>query len=754
MTYDEFLASKKRAWTGEPLAESGPLPAGLYDWQALIVRWAMKKGRAAIWAGTGLGKTAMQLAWADQVRRGGGRVLILAPLAVNAQTAREGAKFGVPVHPCRVQSDVPDGPSIAIVNYEMLEHFEPSSFDAVVLDESGILKSYSGSTKQALVKAFAGTRYRLCCTATPAPNDYLELGNHSEFLGIMPSGEMIMRWFTNDPMEAGRYTLKAHGSRDFWRWVSSWAVSLEKPSDIGFEDGAFLLPPLDVRHVSVGHVETPAGEGRLFAEPSLSATQMHATLRASASARAEAAARVVLAEPNETWLIWVNTDYDAEALRAVLPDVTEVRGSDSPESKASALLAFADGQVPRLMTKPTIAGFGMNFQACARVIFVGLSFSFEQWYQAIRRVWRYGQTRPVEVTAFLSDNEITVLQTLRDKQSRHVELMRAMIASSREAVMEELTGVRDSVRRPSVLKDGGNGWTLFHGDCVETIAAWPEASVDLTVTSPPFSNLYIYSDADQDMGNAADHDEFFRHFAFLAKELHRVTVDGRICAIHCKDLPRFQNRDGAAGLFDFAGETIRMFEACGWQYHSRVTIWKDPVIEMQRTNNHGLLYKQLRKDSCASRQGMADYLLAFRKWNGITKLADFPKPVTHNRADFPLDQWQRWASPVWDDIQQTRVLQYRHAKDDEDERHICPLQLDVIERCIALWSNPGDVVCDPFTGIGSTGDVALRSGRKFIGVELKPSYATVAARNMRVAEHAGSQGGLFVDTEDSCASES
>lgn len=298
------------------------------------------------------------------------------------------------------------------------------------------------------------------------------------------------------------------------------------------------------------------------------------------------------------------------------------------------------------------------------------------------------------------------------------------------------------VRGENIAEYTGEGWTLYHGDCVRVFSQLPDGAVGLSVFSPPFSNLYIYSDYLEDMGNCANHDEFFNQFDFLIEQLYRVTKVGRICAVHCKDLPLYKGRDGAAGLFDFAGETIRRFIAKGWTFHSRVTVWKDPVIEMQRTKNHGLLYKELRKNSCASRMGMADYVIAFRKW-GQQEGAEWPDPVEHTKEDFPLDQWQNWASPVWMNVRQTNVLQYRDAKDDEDERHICPLQLDVIERCIALWSNPGDVVASPFAGIGSEGYQALKMGRKFIGAELKDSYVEVNRRNLEYAISEKQQIALF-----------
>jgi DNA modification methylase len=277
----------------------------------------------------------------------------------------------------------------------------------------------------------------------------------------------------------------------------------------------------------------------------------------------------------------------------------------------------------------------------------------------------------------------------------------------------------------------GENFALYLGDSCRVTPGIPDNSVHLTVSSPPFSTLYIYSDADSDMGNSADDAEFFEHFRYLVPELYRITVPGRLAVMHCKDLPLYRGRDGSAGLSDFPGRLIRAFEAGGWTYHSRVTIWKCPVTEMQRTKNHGLLYKNLRADSCGSRQGMADYVLAFRKW---TEDGEFPEPVRHTKEEFPLEQWQEWASPVWMTVDQMDVLPYKAARGDEDQRHICPLQLDVIKRCVALWSNPGDIVFDPFAGIGSTLYQALKMGRRGVGSELKRSYWDAAVANLTQVE--------------------
>lgn len=273
----------------------------------------------------------------------------------------------------------------------------------------------------------------------------------------------------------------------------------------------------------------------------------------------------------------------------------------------------------------------------------------------------------------------------------------------------------------------GESWVMYNGDCAEVLRGLPGQSVDFTVYSPPFSNLYIYSDSDRDMGNCADDAEFMEHYRFVVRELLRVTRPGRLSSVHCKDLVDYKGRDGRAGLRDFPGDIIRLHEEEGWKYHSRVTIWKDPVIEMQRTKAHGLLYKQLRADSSFSRQGMAEYVLTFRKW---ADEGDEVFPVTHTAASFPLRQWQEYASPVWMTIDQTNVLNVQVAREDADEKHICPLQLDVIERCVGLWSNPGDVVLSPFAGIGSEGVMSVKLGRRFVGIELKPAYFERACRNL------------------------
>jgi DNA modification methylase len=445
-----------------------------------------------------------------------------------------------------------------------------------------------------------------------------------------------------------------------------------------------------------------------------------------------ARSKEIIGDSDESWIIWCDTNQEADLLIEHFPDAVEVRGSDSIAVKERGLNAFSDGTTRKIITKTEIAGFGLNWQHCHNMAFVGVSYSFEKLYQALRRSWRYGQTHQVNAFLIYAESEGDIMTILKEKQVKHHEMRSEMNAAMAEngwnvSVPRKLTTEIDTDYAES------ERWKLYLGDCVQELEKIDDGSIHLSVYSPPFSNLYIYSDSIADLGNSADHEEFFEHYEFVIDALHRKTMPGRLSAVHCKDLPLYHNRDGAAGLWDFPGAIIKAHEKHGWTYHSRVTIWKDPVFEMQRTKNHGLLYKNLRLRGEVVRQGMADYLLVFRKWEGIDG-TESAIPVKHEREDFPLERWQKWASPVWMDIDQTNVLNYRLAREEHDERHICPLQLDVIERSIVLWTNPGELICDPFSGIGSTGFQALQLWRRYVGIELKRKYWEISQRYLLEAE--------------------
>jgi hypothetical protein len=436
--YEQFISSKTLRVPPSGF-EPTALSADLFPFQAQVVRWAVRQGRAALFLDTGMGKTRCQLEWAHQVSVHTGKpVLILAPLAVAQQTVREAARCHVAGTAYARDEGGAIGP-IVVTNYERLDRFDASTFGGVVLDESSILKAYSGSTKRAIFDAFARTPYKLACTATPAPNDHLELGNHAEFLDVMSSHQMIARWFINDTSTFGTYRLKGHAVEDFWDWVSSWAVMGSLPSDLGdFSDSGYVLPDL-VTHEHVVDAEDGGGadveRGTLFRTVELNATSVHGERRRTADARAGQVAAIVAAEPHEPWLLWCETDYEADAVRAavadVLPGLVEVRGPDSPDKKELRLVGFADGSIPALLTKPKIAGFGLNLQHCARVVFVGATYSFESYYQAIRRVWRFGQQRPVHVHVVMASTERPVWAILERKRGDFETMKSSMFDAAR-----------------------------------------------------------------------------------------------------------------------------------------------------------------------------------------------------------------------------------------------------------------------------------------------------------------------------------
>lgn len=434
--YEAFLAAK-RVQIIPAGFEPEPISSPLFPFQRDVVAWAVRTGRAAIYADCGLGKTGMQLEWARQVaNHTGGPVIILAPLAVAQQTVREGAKFGIDVAYRQAGADVLPTDRIVVTNYERLAAFDTPVFSGVVLDEASILKAFMGATKRRIVDAFARTPYKLAASATPAPNDHLELGNQSEFLGVLSSHEMIARWFINDTSTFGTYRVKGHAVVDYWNWVASWARCFGRPSDLGTEysDAGYELPELELhKHVIDIDVVDGRGDGALFRLPEMSATAIHAERRRTSNARAARIAELVAAEPNEPWLIWCETDYEADALTARIKDAVEVRGSDSLEKKERALVGFTTGDVRVLVTKAKIAGFGLNFQHCARVAFVAATYSYEAFYQSIRRCHRFGQTRPVHVHVALAPTELAVWEVLTRKQDDHDAMKTQMFAAMRRA---------------------------------------------------------------------------------------------------------------------------------------------------------------------------------------------------------------------------------------------------------------------------------------------------------------------------------
>jgi DNA modification methylase len=722
MNYEQFLQSKIKR-----IKESGfevdNLNPMLFDFQEYIVKRALKAGRFAIFADCGLGKTLMQLEWANQVTKHTHKpVLILAPLAVSGQTIQEGLKFHINIErwfeDLNHKSAIPEG--IYITNYEQLEKIDVSFFSGIVLDESSILKNFTGVYKNLIIDKFKTTPYKLACTATPSPNDLNEIGNHSEFLNVLDAQDMRSKWFVRDE-GMNNYRLKGHAKKDFYAWISSWAVMITNPADLGFNGNDFILPSLNYLEFTIK--TEVRNNGKLFNDAHINATNFNSELRLTKIERMEQVAEIVN-NSNKNFIIWVKQNEEADYLKTLIPDAVEVRGSDSVEKKELHLLGFAENKFRVLITKTKIAQFGLNYQNCHNQIFASLDFSFEGLYQAIRRSYRFGQKHPVNIYLITTDTMENVIASIKKKEKQFLEMQQEMnknINSKQYGLMNEYD-----------FKEVKNDFMwLMKGDSCKEIKRLEENSVDLIIFSPPFSSLFTYSNYIHDMGNNENHDEFFKQYSFLLKDLYRILKPGRLMCCHTKDLGVYKNSKGYTGMYDFTGDHTKSVLDEGFKLHSKVTIWTDPVLEMQRTKTQRLLYKQVTSDSSYTGIGMAEYVTIFRKWDGNE---DEWNPITNlNKDNFPLDTWQKWASPVWMDILRTDVLNGSEGTAMGDEKHIAPLQLEVINRLVNLWSNKGETVFTPFLGIGSEAYVSIKNKRKAIGIELKDSYFDVAVKNCNKA---------------------
>jgi hypothetical protein len=435
--YEDFLATKAIRAQENGLTDVPPLADHLFDFQKTCVDFALRAGSAGNFLSTGLGKTACELEWAAHAAGAtNGKALILAPLSVGWQIAKEGERWGYASRVIRDQSEAREG--INICNYDRMDRLDPAAFGAVALDESSILKSFGGKTSQSLITAFANHRFRLSATATPAPNDHMELGQQSDFLGVMPSSEMLMRWFINDTSVASQeWRLKKHAVTDFWDWCASWSRMAEMPSDLGSDDAGFILPPMKIiRHRAE---PSPIKGADLFGMVDMSATSMHDVKRKTAANRSRSVADLVNSSPDEPWVIWCDTDYEADEIKAILPNAKEVRGSHTPEQKEAALRGFADGSNRVIVTKPSICGFGLNWQHCARTAFVGRTFSYEAWYQAVRRFWRFGQKREVEVHLVVAEGEEAIARVIDRKSNDHIVMKQSMKAAMFRAAGKSAT---------------------------------------------------------------------------------------------------------------------------------------------------------------------------------------------------------------------------------------------------------------------------------------------------------------------------
>jgi len=441
-------------------------------------------------------------------------------------------------------------------------------------------------------------------------------------------------------------------------------------------------------------------------------------------ARIEKCAELVNAS-KEQWLVWCGLNSEGNLLEKIITNSVQVAGKDSVEEKEKRLNGFIDGKYKVLITKKKIGAFGLNLQFCHNMIFVFTDHSYELTYQAMRREWRFGQEKEVNAYFISADIEGPIVQNLNRKEKQAQKMQEGMLKYMK--IYQDVfktENIKDEYKEKSIM---GKNWEMKLGDCVEKIKEIEDNSIHYSIFSPPFASLYTYSNSIRDMGNCKDVKQFQEHFKFIIPELYRVLKPGRLLSFHCANLQINKGKEGYIGLRDFRGILIQMFIKEGFIFHSEVCIWKDPVVAMQRTKSLTLLHKQIKKDSSRCAQGIPDYLITMRK------PGDNTEPVKHTNETFPVEVWQRYASPVWFDINQSYTLQFRSVREEKDEKHICPLQLQVIERALQLWTNPGETVLSPYAGIGSEGYVSLLQERKFIGIELKEVYFNQAVKNLEMA---------------------
>jgi len=635
----------------------------------------------------------------------------------------------------------------------MIDIFDFSKFRAVVLDESSILKAIGGKTKKKLTALCQNVQYKLSCTATPAPNDYIELGNQVEWLGICRASEMLAMFFINANKEltfsdgnkiyrkkgsnkgGTEWRVKHHAEQAFFQWLSSWAIALIKPSDLGYDDDGFILPPLNLypHFVTVDY----KSEEQLFFSH-IRGLKDAANIRKQTIINRLGKLQEIIKGSKEQWIIWTGLSKESQIVSSAIEGSVEVKGDHPAEYKAKMFEDFQDGKYNILVTKPKIGGFGMNFQNAHNMVFFGLNYSWESYYQCIRRQWRYMQERPVNVYIIISDVEMSIYKEIKRKDALAKRLRQELIKQVKDYEKGEIRLKKQSIPEYQENKIYGHNWTAYNGDCVDVLKKLNEKSVDLSVYSPPFADLYTYTDTQRDLGNSKNWDEFIAHYVFVIRQVLRVTKPGRLSCVHVSDIPAMAQKDGYIGVRDFPGAVIKAHKKEGWTFYGRCFIQKNPQAQAIRTHSKALLFVQMRKDSADSRPALVDQILLFKKpgENLIPVM-----PVKNNELD--NETWIEWANGIWTGISETNTLQYSKARGVDDEKHICPLQLETIERCIKLYSNPGETVLSPFAGIGSEGYQAIKFNRKTILIELKKEYFNVLQRNIKAIESETYLPGMF-----------
>lgn len=825
MTYREFLEGKidVAPLSGLDVGEDELNPI-LKPHQRASVLWALRGGRRALFARFGLGKTVMQLEWCRLVQKyAGGKALIVLPLNVKREFVDDAENLlhiAPPVYVrTQAEADAADAP-ILMTNYERVRDgdVDPRAFAAVSLDEAATLRSFGSKTYQVFLDKFKGIRYKLVNTATPSPNRYKELIHYAGFLEIMDTGQALTRFFKRDSTKANNLTLYPGREREFWIWCASWGLFLQKPSDLGFSDEGYSLPPLDIRYHRLDTDLADAGCDRdgqlkLARDAAFGLRDAAREKRESIDARVAEAKRIIESDPDAHFVLWHDLEAERMAIKQAIPGAVDIYGSMEVEEREKRVEDFAYGRTRIFATKKSLSGSGCNFQRyCHRAIFLGIDYEFNDFIQAIHRIYRFLQAQPVIIDIIYMDSEAEILRALKQKWRQYDALTETMEQLIRQyglgtAALETLKRTI-GVERVEVT---GNQYRAIHNDCVEELKTWPDNSVDMILTSIPFGNHYEYSPSYNDFGHNPDDEAFFRQMDFLTPNLLRVLRPGRVAAIHVKDRILFGNATGLGmpSVEPFHADTIRHFIQHGFVFFGMVTIVTDVVRENNQTYRLG--WTEQCKDGSKMGVGCPEYLLLFRKLPTDRSKAYADVPVKKSKEDYTRAQWQidahaywrssgdrlvtkaevetapvdklqaiyrqysrdhvysyedhvrlakeldqegrlpatfmvcapgSWTDGVWDDINRMRTLNTSQRL-KKREMHICPLQLDIVERAINRWSNPGDTILDPFGGLMTVPYMAIKMQRCGVGIELNPDYFRDGVGYLQEADEAGKMFTLF-----------
>jgi len=826
-SYSEFLRAKIKmasfkGFTIEPAA----MHEALFPHQRDVVQWAVQGGNRAIFASFGLGKSVMQCEWLRQIVAATGLPgLIVCPLGVRQELIRDAAMLGIELRFIRGAAEMEGGHLFYVTNYETVRDgkLDPPIFGAVSLDEASVLRSFGSKTYQEFLPLFEGVPFKLVNTATPSPNRFKELIHYAGFLGVMDTGQALTRFFQRDSEKAGNLTLYPHKEQEFWLWVSSWAVFIQRPSDLGYSDEGYDLPPIEVRYHEVPTDYSLAGEDRdgqalMFQDPALGLSAAAAEKRDSMPARVAKVAEIVNSSTDH-FVVWHDLESERHALQAALPDAVSVWGSQDLDEREQRIVDFGNGKFRVLSTKPVIAGSGCNFQRhCHREVFAGIGFKFNDFIQAIHRVQRFQQPHPVVIDVVYSEAEREVLRTLQAKWQQHEEMVQNMTEIIKQYGLNQLA-MQDVLARSIGVKRievKGERFTVANNDCVEEAKVQPEGSVDLIVTSIPFANHYEYSPSYNDFGHTENNDHFWEQMDHLTPELLRILAPGRLYCCHVKDRILFGNVTGAGAptVSPFHCEAIMHGRKHGFDYMGLITIVTDVVRENNQTYRLG--WSEQCKDGTKMGVGSPEYVVLFRKPQTDRSKGYADTPVAKSKADYTRAHWQvdahafwrssgnrqitaeelaalgpdklasmftkyslqqvydyefhiklgeeleaRGALPstfmslapgshhpdVWHDV--TRMLTLNSEQSRRAvEKHVCPLQFDIVDRLIERYSNPGEMVYDPFCGLGTVPYRAILKGRRGGGSELNPAYFMDQVHYLRSAEREFSMPSLFDALED------